>query len=54
LNAGGVQLWIKRDDETGLLTSGNKIRKLEFLMADALDKGCDCVITIGNQIKKKN
>ena len=35
---GGPRLWIKRDDCTGLATGGNKTRKLEFLMADALEK----------------
>ena len=36
---GGPRLWIKRDDCTGLATGGNKTRKLEFLMADALSVG---------------
>ena len=36
---GGPNLWIKRDDCTGLATGGNKTRKLEFLMADALRAG---------------
>jgi D-cysteine desulfhydrase family pyridoxal phosphate-dependent enzyme len=40
-------VWIKRDDCTGVTLSGNKARKLEFLLADALDKGCDTVITCG-------
>jgi L-cysteate sulfo-lyase len=44
---GGPRLWIKRDDCTGLASGGNKTRKLEFLMADALDQGCDTVITQG-------
>ena len=44
---GGPGIWIKRDDLTGAATSGNKIRKLEFLLADALAKGCDTVITSG-------
>ncbi|QEA40641.1 D-cysteine desulfhydrase [Pistricoccus aurantiacus] len=44
---GGPRLWIKRDDCTGLSTGGNKTRKLEFLMADALDQGADTVITQG-------
>ncbi|MEX2643054.1 MAG: D-cysteine desulfhydrase [Acetobacterales bacterium] len=44
---GGPRLWIKRDDCTGLATGGNKTRKLEFLMADALAKGADTVITQG-------
>lgn len=35
------QLYIKRDDLTGFLESGNKIRKLEFLLADAVLKGID-------------
>ncbi|MCS4504459.1 L-cysteate sulfo-lyase [wastewater metagenome] len=44
---GGPNLWIKRDDCTGLSTGGNKTRKLEFLMADALERGADTVITQG-------
>jgi D-cysteine desulfhydrase family pyridoxal phosphate-dependent enzyme len=44
---GGPRLFIKRDDLTGLATGGNKARKLEFLIADALDKEADCVITAG-------
>lgn len=44
---GGPRLWIKRDDCTGLATGGNKARKLEYLMADALGQGCDTVITQG-------
>ena len=44
---GGPQLWIKRDDCTGLATGGNKTRKLEFLMAEALDAGADIVVTQG-------
>ncbi len=42
---GGVQVYIKRDDLTGLATGGNKSRKLEFLLGDALSRGADCVIT---------
>ena len=38
---GGPRLWIKRDDQTGLATGGNKTRKLEYLMADALDQEAD-------------
>lgn len=38
---------IKRDDLTGLALGGNKARKLEFLMADALDKGADVVVSSG-------
>lgn len=44
---GGPRIWIKRDDCTGLSTGGNKTRKLEFLMADALEQGADTVITQG-------
>ncbi|MCP3057023.1 D-cysteine desulfhydrase [Aurantimonas sp. LRZ36] len=44
---GGPRIWVKRDDCTGLSTGGNKTRKLEFLMADALEKQADCVITQG-------
>ncbi|XP_044347656.1 putative D-cysteine desulfhydrase 1, mitochondrial [Triticum aestivum] len=43
----GTEVWIKRDDLTGMELSGNKVRKLEFLMADAVAQGADCVITIG-------
>jgi len=44
---GGPRLFIKRDDETGLATGGNKTRKLEFLLADALQGGADTIITAG-------
>ena len=44
---GGPRLWVKRDDCTGLSSGGNKTRKLEFLMADALSKGADTIITQG-------
>jgi D-cysteine desulfhydrase family pyridoxal phosphate-dependent enzyme len=43
----GPRVWVKRDDCTGLATGGNKTRKVEFLMADALAKGADTVITVG-------
>jgi L-cysteate sulfo-lyase len=45
---GGPELWIKRDDQTGLATGGNKARKLEFLIAQALEAGADTVITAGS------
>ncbi len=45
---GGPAVFIKRDDQTGLATGGNKTRKLEFLMAAALEAGADCVITAGS------
>jgi L-cysteate sulfo-lyase len=43
----GPRVLIKRDDCTGLALGGNKTRKLEFLLADALDQGCDSVLTLG-------
>jgi L-cysteate sulfo-lyase len=44
---GGPSIFVKRDDCTGLGTGGNKTRKLEFLMADALQKNANVVITQG-------
>lgn len=44
---GGPNLYIKRDDCTGLGSGGNKTRKLEFLMADAVQHGADTIITQG-------
>src|SRR5579875_3859026 len=44
---GGPEIWIKRDDLTGLTGGGNKTRKLEFLVADALKQGADTLITVG-------
>jgi D-cysteine desulfhydrase family pyridoxal phosphate-dependent enzyme len=44
---GGPRLFVKRDDLTGLATGGNKARKLEFLLADALAHGADTVVTCG-------
>jgi D-cysteine desulfhydrase len=43
----GVKLWIKRDDVTAGAESGNKVRKLELLLADALANRCDTVVTCG-------
>ncbi len=43
----GPRIWIKRDDMLGLYPGGNKTRKLEFLVADALAKGADTLITCG-------
>lgn len=43
----GVDIFIKRDDLTGMALSGNKIRKLEFVLARALEMECDTVITCG-------
>ena len=45
---GGAELWAKRDDvNSGLAFGGNKTRKLEYLVADALAKGCDTLVSIG-------
>src|SRR5690349_6267339 len=44
---GGPELLIKRDDQTGLALGGNKTRKLEFLVGDALKRGCDTLVTAG-------
>ena len=44
---GGPEVWIKRDDLLGLAGGGNKTRKLEFLVADALGQGADTLITVG-------
>jgi len=44
---GGPQLFIKRDDQTGLAIGGNKTRKLEFLLAEALAQGAKTIITTG-------
>jgi len=44
---GGPDIYIKRDDMLGLAAGGNKTRKLEFLVADALAQGADTLITVG-------
>src|SRR5947208_6146679 len=44
---GGPELLIKRDDQTGLALGGNKTRKLEFLVGDALARGADTLVTAG-------
>ncbi len=44
---GGPEIWIKRDDCTGMSTGGNKTRKLEFLMAEAELQGAEMIITQG-------
>ena len=41
------QIWIKRDDLSADIYGGNKVRKLEYLIGDALHRGCDAVITFG-------
>lgn len=44
---GGPQIWVKRDDQTGLAAGGNKTRKLEFLVGAALAQGADTLLTAG-------
>ena len=44
---GGPKIWVKRDDLTGSHLSGNKVRKLEFVIAQAKAEGCDTLITCG-------
>lgn len=44
---GGPEIWVKRDDCTGLATGGNKTRKLEFSMGEAQDLGADTIVTVG-------
>lgn len=44
---GGPRILFKRDDITGLAFGGNKVRKIEYLMGEAVDRGCDIVITVG-------
>jgi D-cysteine desulfhydrase len=43
----GAEIWFKRDDLTGLGLGGNKVRGLEYLIADALGQGCDHLVTGG-------
>ena len=43
----GKNIWIKRDDFTGAEMSGNKVRKLEFTIAEAMREGADVLITAG-------
>ncbi len=45
---GGVEVWAKREDcNSGIAFGGNKVRKLEYLAADALNRGCDTFVSIG-------
>ncbi len=46
-NLGHENLWIKRDDLTSAIYGGNKVRKLEFILADALKRKCRKIITMG-------
>ncbi len=43
----GTRIWVKRDDLTGSVAGGNKIRKLEFTLAAAVEAGCNTIITCG-------
>ena len=43
----GPEIWIKRDDCTGLASGGNKTRKLEFLVGEAIEQGADTLVTQG-------
>lgn len=43
----GLRLLVKRDDMTGLALGGNKARKLDYLLKDAIEKGCDTLVTAG-------
>jgi D-cysteine desulfhydrase len=43
----GIDLWVKRDDATGGAETGNKVRKLEYLLADAQARGADTIVTCG-------
>lgn len=47
LRVGEARVWIKRDDLTGPGMGGNKLRKLEYLVGDALRQGADCLLTVG-------
>lgn len=44
---GGAEIWVKRDDCTGLALGGNKVRKLEYLLGEARVRGHDTVVTVG-------
>jgi 1-aminocyclopropane-1-carboxylate deaminase len=45
---GGVEIWAKREDcNSGIAFGGNKVRKLEYLAADAIARGCDTLVSIG-------
>src|SRR5262249_35726749 len=41
----GVEIWFKRDDLTGFGLGGNKVRALEYLLGEAVHRGCDCLVT---------
>lgn len=45
----GTKIWVKRDDQTGSELSGNKVRKLEYLMAEAVAEAATHVVTCGHR-----
>ena len=47
----GIELYVKRDDLTALGAGGNKLRKLEYLAADAIDKGATMLLTVGGALE---
>lgn len=47
LSGNGTEVWVKRDDRSSAVYGGNKVRKLELLLADALDRGATRVVTFG-------
>src|SRR5260370_38799918 len=51
LNAGlgGVRIFVKRDDVSGMGAGGNKLRKLEFLLGEAIAQGADPMLTVGGR-----
>src|SRR6187402_2837129 len=44
---GGPRLWVKREDCTGFLFGGNKLRKLDYVLREALDQGADTLVSGG-------
>ncbi len=47
LGGGDAELWVKHDDLTSTRYGGNKVRKLEFLLGEARNRGCDTLVTAG-------
>ena len=47
LSAPGFELWVKRDDRTNALYGGNKVRKLERVLAEVLARGATRIVTVG-------
>src|SRR5689334_16676947 len=44
---GGPRLWVKREDATGLGFGGNKLRKLDYVLHEAMSRGCDAIVSGG-------